>query len=49
MRKSLDKNKKSKESKVPTLSDFNIEEARKSLIDMSKISLQMADIGNTDI
>ena len=37
MKKSLDKNKKSKESKVPILSDFNIEEARKSLIDMTKI------------
>ena len=43
MKKSLDKNKNSKESKVPTLSDFNIEEARKSLIDMTKISLQMTE------
>ena len=43
MRKSLDNNKKTKESKVPTLSDFNIEEARKSLIDMTKIGLQMTE------
>ena len=43
MRNSLEKNKKSKESKVPTLSDFKVEEARKSLIDMTKISLQMTE------
>ena len=43
MKNSLDKNKNSKESKVPTLSDFNIEEERKSLIDMTKISLQMTE------
>ena len=43
MKKSLSKNKKSNESKVPTLSDFNIEEARKSLIDMTKIGLQMTE------
>ena len=43
MKKSLDKIKKSKEFKVPTLSDFNIEEARKSLIDMTRVSLQMTE------